>query len=524
MKRIILTVIFFCLSSSLFASSNEGIASSHFSILNWVILAVFLVGTTVFGELVKNKDTGLDGFFRGGKSLPWWAVSLSLVATKTSVATFIAVPAFVFSLKGDLTYLQMTFGFALGNVLMIFVLLKEYYEENIYSPYDFIQNRLGIKASQLSRTFFMVGATMSQGVRLLGTALVLSVITGQSTIMCIVIIAVFAIVWSYIGGITTVVWTDALQFVIFIFGALFALFYAIGDIPGGLSEMMAIADEKAKLTLLDLSLDPHKTYTLWVGILGCTFFEFGSNAVDQVVTQRALCCKNLKEARKAVGFSVIGVLTTWVMAFVGIGLVAYYHINPLSQEVSASILQEPDRIFPYYVVNSLPDGISGLIIAAMFAAGISTLDSALTALSQTSVMGIGSIVYPKLKTMDEKKVVKISKMAIILWGGILALLAFGFSFFQDGGLLALGFKVPGYAYGTLIGIAFLALMRRGSFAGIMTGSILAIGAIAWMHIEGISFFWWFPIGAIMVIAVAIIHEQLFKKANKEEIEPASQQV
>lgn len=510
---IIITTLFCCFS--MFSQSTDEVASSHFSTLNWVILIVFLLGTTLIGELVKNKDKGLDAFFKGGNNLPWWAVSLSLIATKTSVATFIAVPAFIFSMQGNLTYLQMTIGFALGNVLFVYVLLKEYYEEGIFSPYDFIQKRLGVKTSQLSRTFFMIGATMSQGVRLLGTALVLSVITGQSTILCIAIIAVFAIVWSYIGGITTVVWTDAIQFVIFIFGACFALFYAIGDIPGGFGEMMAIADDKAKLVLFDLSLDPHKTYTLWVGILGCTFFEFGSNAVDQVVTQRALCCKNLKEARKAVAFSVIGVATTWIMAFVGIGLVAYYDIYPLSDLVDKSMQIEPDRIFPYFVVNELPNGISGLIIAAMFAAGISTLDSALTALSQTSVMGVGPLVYPKLKTMHEDKVVKISKQAIIVWGLILALLAYAFSFFQDGGLLALGFKVPGYAYGTLIGIAFLALMRKGSFTGILIGAILTILIIAWMHYEGISFFWWFPVGAAVVIIVALIHSKLTGKINQK---------
>jgi Na+/proline symporter len=205
-----------------------------------------------------------------------------------------------------------------------------------------------------------------------------------------------------------------------------------------------------------------------------------------------------------VAFSVVGVITTWIMAFVGIGLVAFYHINPLSDDMSASIIQEPDRIFPYYVVNELPDGISGLIIAAMFAAGISTLDSALTALSQTSVMGVGGLVFPKLKTMDEKKIVRISKMAIIIWGGVLALLAFGFSFLQDDGLLALGFKVPGYAYGTLIGIAFLALMRIGNFKGILAGSVLAVCCIAWMHWEGISFFWWFPVGAIIVMLTALM--------------------
>lgn len=508
MKRLSLIILTIVCSAPVWAA--EAGASAKFSTLNWIILAVFLIGTTVFGELVKSKDQGLDGFFKGGNNLPWWAVSLSLVATTTSVSTFIAVPAFIFSPPGNLTYLQMTFGFALGNILMIFLLLKQYYEEDVYSPYDFIQNRLGLKVSQLSRSLFMVGATMSQAVRLLGTALVLSVITGQDTITCIAIIAAFAVVWSYIGGITTVVWTDAIQFVIFIFGSLFALYFAINDVQGGVGEIMAIADQKAKLVLLDLSLDPHKTYTLWVGILGCTFFQFGSNAVDQVVTQRALCCKNLKEARKAVGFSALGLVTTWIMALVGIALVAYYHINPLTDEVAASISAEPDRLFPYYVVNELPNGVSGLIIAAMFAAGISTLDSALTALSQTSVMGLAPMFFPKIKTMPEKQIVKISKLTIIAWGVVLAFLAYLFSFAQGGGLLALGFKVPGYAYGTLIGIAFLALMRKGNFKGILAGAALSITCVILMHIEGISFFWWFPVGAIVVMLVALIHDRFVK--------------
>jgi len=235
--------------------------------LNWIILIVFLLGTTVIGELVKRKDEGLDSFFKGGKEIPWWAVTLSLIATKTSVSTFIAVPAFVFSLNGNLTYLQMTIGFALGNVLMV------------------------------------------------------------------------------------------------------------------------------------------------------------------------------------------------------------------------------------------------------FAAGISTLDSALTALSQTSVMGVGRLVFPSMKTMEEKKIVKLSRLAIIIWGGILALLAYGFSFFQGGGLLALGFKVPGYAYGALIGISFLALMRRGSFPGILTSSVLAILTIVWMHIEGISFFWWFPVGALVVMVVALVSDLFSNSKN-----------
>lgn len=484
---------------------------AEFSLLNWAIVAFFLIATTVIGEKLKGKGSGLDGFFRGGRALPWWAVSFSLIATKTSVSTFIAVPAFIFSATGDLTYLQMTLGFILGNFLFVFVLLKEYYQEGVYSPYDFIQNRLGVRTSQLSRMFFMLGATLSQGVRLLGTALVLSVITGLGTLECILIIAVFAVVWSYLGGITTVVWTDVVQFVIFITGALFALAFAVGDIPGGLGEIIAIADQKAKMVLFDLSLDPHKTYTLWVGILGCTFFEFGSDAIDQVVTQRALCCRNLREARKAVAFSAVGAATTYVMAFVGLALVAFYSLNPLPAEMTALVETEPDRIFPYFVMTQIPDGISGLIIAAMFAAGISTLDSALAALSQTTVMGVGPILFPKMKHVDERNIVRASRIGIIIWGCILALLAYGFSRLQSEGLLSLGFKMPGYVYGILIGIAFLSLMRKGRFGAILTGSVLAVALIVWFNHDGISSFWWYPAGAIVVMAVAIADHYLFRK-------------
>ena len=214
MKKFLITCAFLT-ALPVYLCAADGGDDIRFSILNWLIIAVFLIATTVIGERLKGKNRNLNDFFLGGKSVPWWAVSFSMIATKTSVSTFIAVPAFVFSAAGNLTYLQMTLGFILGNFLFVFVLLKQYYQEGVYSPYDFIQNRLGTKTSQLSRSLFMLGATLSQGVRLLGTALVLSVITGLDTLVCILIIVVFSIIWSYLGGITTVIWTDVIQFIIF---------------------------------------------------------------------------------------------------------------------------------------------------------------------------------------------------------------------------------------------------------------------------------------------------------------------
>jgi len=196
-----------------------------------------------------GDNTKMEGFFLGGRSIPWWAVAASLIATKTSALTFIAVPGFIFALDGDLRYLQITIGMILGNILMAVIFIKAYYEEKIYSPYDFIENRLGTSVSHLSRLLFFAGVVLSQAVRLLATALVLSVITGLSLPECILIMGVFAVLWALMGGITTVIWTDFVQWAIYTLGAVIVVFRLTDMIPDGLPGILAIADEQAKLTL-----------------------------------------------------------------------------------------------------------------------------------------------------------------------------------------------------------------------------------------------------------------------------------
>jgi Na+/proline symporter len=298
-------------------------------------------------------------------------------------------------------------------------------------------------------------------------------------------------------------------------GAVVALVFTIHAVPGGIAEILLIADEKAKLTLIDLSTDPTKL-TLWAAVLGCTLFEFGSTAIDQTVTQRALCCSNLKEARKAIAFSAIGIATTWLMAGVGLGIVAFYHLNPLSPEVAAAVAQEPDRIFPYFVIHQLPPGVSGIIIAAIFAAGISTLDSALAALSQVSVMGLGQKLLPNLRNMSEQALVKLSRITIIFWGLLICTLAIVIIPFQDEGLLALGFKASGVVYGSLIGIAVLALMRRGQFVGIVIATLVASMAVIWLDVLNVNFFWWYPVGAIITVAIALLFDCIFPVQKSEQ--------
>lgn len=467
-----------------------------------MVLVGFLLATTAVGHRLRGDPSRLEGFFLGGRAIPWWAVAASLMATKTSALTFIAVPGFIFAPGGNLTYLQITIGMILGNVLMASIFIPAYYEEKIYSPYEFMERRLGTAVSHLARLLFFGGVVLSQAVRLLATALVLSVITGFSIPVCVFIMSAFAIVWSTMGGITTVIWTDFVQWAIYTVGAVVTALLLVDAIPDGVTGILDIADQRAKLALIDISLDPTKTYTLWVGLVGMAVFELGQNSIDQVVTQRALCCANAREAQKAVYASAAGALTFYLMAFVGLGLVAFYALNP-AQGASAELLtQQPDRVFPLFLLERMPAGLSGLLIASIFAAGISTLDSALTALSQTTVSGV----YQRYVRRDasERHYLRASRAFILFWAAVLGGLALVLHVYSTEGLLNLGLRVPGYVYGALLAIALLALWRRGTPVAIGAGVVASILVVLGLQAMNIAFFWWYPVACLVVIAVALM--------------------
>jgi solute:Na+ symporter, SSS family len=421
------------------------------------------------------------------------------MSAKTSALTFIAVPGFIFAAGGDLRYLQITLGMILGNILMAKFVVPAYYEEKIYSPYDFMENRLGTTVSQLARLLFFAGIVLSQSVRLLATALVLSVISGFSIPTCIGIMAIFGVVWSITGGINTVVWTDVVQWLIYTTGAVVAVVAMIYAVPGGASGIFAIADDRAKLALLDLSLDPTKTYTLWVGLAGMATFELGQTAIDQSVTQRALCCASAREAQRAVYASAVGALTFYLMAFVGLGLVAFYATHPPQGATAELLARQPDRVFPVFLVEQMPPGLSALLIASIFAAG--AINSALAALSQTTI----AAVYQRYlrPQASERHYLGVSRLFIVLWAVVLGGLALVFHTSSNQGLLDLGLRVPGYVYGALLGIALLALWRRGSSVGITIGVAVSVATVLFLQARNVAFFWWYPVACIVVVAVAL---------------------
>ena len=511
--------------------------SSAFTWLDWTVVVAYMVFTTILGEKLSGKQSSIKDFFLGGRSLPWWAVSGSMIATEISALTFIGVPGIVYAAKGDWTYLQWGIGSIIARFLVGYFLVPLYYKKEIYSPYDFMGSRLGEGIRRLVTVLFSVGGVLGASVRVVVTAVILQVVTGMSPVLCISLIGLFAVLWTFMGGMKTVIWTDVIQFVLLVTGGLVACIILWNQV--GFSEVIEInrnavvegesIDKMQWLNTTSLFSEPGLKFTLWVGLLAMPFQNFAAFGIDQLNTQRMFCCGSVKDARKAMCWSSVSILITVMMMMVGAGLYAWYQIETPefmpSPETAMAVSSEKDRSFPTWIVMMLPPGVSGLILAGAFAAAISSLDSILAALSQTSL----SIIYGRDKLEDQSKSkqrVRESRIAVVVWGIILTVVSFGiwnvYNADPKNDLIGLAFGMVAYTFGPLLGVLLAAIfVPRASFTGLFIGTILSILFVAWFRPElpliignfsetmaasitasrpPLASEWFFPINALLTLA------------------------
>lgn len=443
---------------------------------------------------MSGQQASIKDFFLGGKTLPWWSVSGSMIATEISALTFIGVPGMVYALSGDWTYLQWGLGSIIARFAVAHWLVPLYYEREIYSPYDFIGNRLGEKVRWLVTGLFSVGSILGQSVRVLVTAIILQVVTGLDARLCIVVIGVIAILWTFMGGMRTVIWTDVMQFALFIFGGLLALSLLIYHVGWAeivqLNQVVVDGNEVNKMRWLDLTSvfeAPELRYTLWVGLLAMPFQNFTAFGVDQLNTQRIFCCGNVSDARKAMCWSSVSILITVLMLAVGAGLFAWYQKFAPDTELAAKFAENSNFVFPTWIVSEVPMGVSGLILAGAFAAAISSLDSILAALSQTSL----SVIYGRERMENEGDggdMVRKSRIAVCIWGVVLTLaglvLWWIYSRNEDSDLIGLAFGMVAYTYGPLLGVLMAALLPwKSSTVGLTIGTVMSVFLVAWFRPE-----------------------------------------
>ena len=340
---------------------------THFTVIDWIVLAGYLVFTTVLGAKLAGRQATIRDFFLGGRKLPWPAVAGSIIATEISAVTFLGAPAIVFAAGGNFTYLQLALGAILARIIIGIWFVPAFYEREIYSPYDYMGNRLGVQVRSVTTGLFMVGAILGQSVRVLLTALVLELMTGWPLGVSIWVIGLIAVAWTLLGGITTVIWTDVVQFIVFVVGIIIALVYVCIDLPGGFGEMVTVAVEADKFRFWNFSSDPNVAFTIWAALIANTFLCLNAYGTDQLIAQRMFCCKGPREARIAIIASSVGQLVTILALFVGVGLFAYYQRFELTGEAADLVGERIDRIFPIFILQNMPVGLVGLIIAGVFA-------------------------------------------------------------------------------------------------------------------------------------------------------------
>jgi SSS family transporter len=500
---------------------------TNFTPLDWGILVGYLALTTFVGHAMRGKQSTIKDFFLAGRSLPWPAVCASIIATEISAISFIGVPGMVFAAGGDFTYLQWAIGSVIARVIVGVWLTKIYYEREIFSPYDYMAHRLGPGVKVLTTAMFTLGTILGQSVRVLVTALILKTVTPLGMTESILAITAFAIAWTLMGGMTTVIWTDAMQFVLFLLSGLLALGWMIGHFDGGFTQLTTVAGEAGKMTLWNLSTDPDVQFTLWVALIAMPFQNLAAFGTDQLNAQRMFCCRNAADARKAIIYSSFSQVITILMLLVGAGLYAWYQQYTPSPAEAAAFAEDADNVFPVWITTVLPPGLTGLVLAGAFAAAISSLDSALAALSQTTL----SVLHggKALEEGDTKILLRDSRIAVVVWGIFLAAAAFVLYAIKNYGnidILSLAFGMVAYTYGPMLGILFLALVRvpariQGLWLGVglsllLTATIrpdfyLIFRSFGWMSAEtmtalrpAISFVWLYPITCLLTILCGVL--------------------
>jgi len=347
-----------------------------FGWINYAVLGVYLAALVAMGVYFSRREKTTDDFFKAGGRVPWWAAGLSIYGTQLSAITFMAIPAKTFAT--DWRYFMGNVAIVMVAPLIIFLILPFFRRLNVTTAYEYLEKRFNVVARLFGSGMFMLLHLGRIGIILFLPSIALSVVTGIDVRVCIVAMAVLSILYTVLGGIEAVIWTDVLQVVVLLGGAWLSLMLMLAHIPGGLGGMIDIAAEAGKFHTFDFRFDL-QTPTFWVVLLGGLAANFISYGSDQTVIQRYLTTKDEKAAGRGIWTNAVLVIPGSLLFFgMGAALYVFFKTRP---DLLNPTLENADAIFPWYIVTQLPTGVAGLLIAALFAAAMSSLDSSMNSIA-----------------------------------------------------------------------------------------------------------------------------------------------
>ena len=489
---------------------------THFTALDFIVLVVYLIATTLLGVWLGRNQKDTKDYFVAGHAIPWWAVLFSVVATETSALTFISIPGLAYTT--NLGFLQIAAGYLFGRIVVAYTLLPRYYQGDLVTAYALLEKRFGVGTRRFASIVFMVTRAFADSVRVFATAIPIALIIGpavpQQFVMPVAILTLGALtlIYTYHGGMRAVVWTDVLQTSVYLLGGFSAVYLLGKGVPGGWNAILSLANGAGKLKMIDVYWGFDKPYTLFAGLIGGAFLSMASHGADQLIVQRLLAASSLRESRKALIGSGIAVWFQFALfLMIGIGLYAFYQARPFAV---------PDSIFPTFVVDSMPPGLRGLIVAAVLAATMSAHSGAMNSLAASTTHDIYLPISGR--ALDDPRTLRISKLFTLFWGVVLLVAALLYR--QQGTpVVVIALSIASFTYGALLGGFFLGMLwpraiQRDAITGMAVG-IVAMSFVVFAKqmmsafpyltpaltpVSHISFPWYVLIGTSFTVGIGIL--------------------
>ncbi|HEV2883765.1 MAG TPA: sodium:solute symporter [Pyrinomonadaceae bacterium] len=539
-------------------------------VLDLIIIFSYLIGITLFGVWFSRKQKTTRDYFLGDRTVPWWAIAASIVATETSTITFISVPGIAFARGGNFQFLQLVIGYMLGRIVISLLFIPSYFRGELMTVYQLLERRFGNRIKMLAASLFVVMRNIADGIRLLLTAFVLAAVytafqpdadPQKIVIYSIVLLGAVMIIFTYFGGMEAVIWVEVVQLGIYLVGALMAGVVLVSAINGGFGEAIAFGRQYEKFDVIDLGfretvhrfslpfsnasfslslpVDLTKTYTLWAGMIGGCFLTMSTHGTDQYLVQRYLCTDRPRRAAAALLSSGAVVFAQFIgFLMIGVLLFAFYqpHKDPAytnfaeacaraQPAASARCFSDPafaqsasgtfpfaggDRVFPDFITKFMPSGLAGLVVAAIFAAALS---SSLNSIAATAVNDLYKPFKPK---RDDKHYLIISHWLTLLWGIVqigVALLAMS----QNRSALDQALSIASLINGPVLGVFLVGtFLRRVSEPPALIGMVTSLALMLYIRFfTPIAWTWYVLIGSVITFLVAWLASFAFAPAARE---------
>jgi len=463
------------------------------SAIDLAIILVYLTAITLFGVRFRRSQHSLRDYFLGGRSAPWWAIASSLVATETSTLTIIGTPAIAYD--GNLGFLQLVLGYLIARVILCVVLVPQYFQGEFYTAYQLLEKRFGAPMKRSAAVVFMITRALAEGVRIAAIGKVVSVAFGTGERWSIAIVTALTILYTFEGGMRAVIWTDVVQLALYLTGSLAAFFLLLHKVPGGWPTVVRVAAATGgKLRIFDFTYSLTRSYTFWSGILGGTFLTMASHGTDQTLVQRLLAARGESDAKKALLASGIVIFGQFAL-FLVLGVMLFVYSQQVWLPVPGG---DSDRLFPEFIVRQMPMGVTGLVLASIFAVAMSNASGSLNSLASSSMMDLGD---DKAALRSPQKLQR-SRYATLAWGLVLGALGLA----RWGHVLEAGLTVASITYGGLLGVFLLGSWNRhANQTGALLGLVVGIASmIAVWRFTPLAFTWYVLVGTLITFSIGSV--------------------